>query len=147
MIDILHKITSSPRGKRLRKRIGGAGTSECAIQTQGQYTQMHCQILQISQHGYNEGERLLKSKKYDDAKECFESALAARLVLYGPENESVLRAHERLRTIAFIQGDAKKEVYHMLKTKHIQSLTLLNAQNEYHDTVDWSQISQWISQD
>mmetsp|Transcript_15698 Transcript_15698/g.34001 ORF Transcript_15698/g.34001 Transcript_15698/m.34001 type:complete len:154 (-) Transcript_15698:2473-2934(-) len=149
MIDIsfLHKMTSSPRGparKRLRKSIGGYRNTQHNNKTLDQIAAEHRseflsdQILHQTWESYDQGVSFLNLEKYDDATECFEAALAARLVLYGPDNECVLRVHQKLYRIAHIQGDAKKATHHRLKILRLQSILPLNEEHKFHDTVDWS---------
>ena len=150
MIDIsfLQKITSSPKrpaGKRRRKSIDGSGKKKPASnktheQMEAEHRQfLSNQILRISSESYDQGVIFLNARKYDDARECFEDALAARLVRYGPENACILEVHGNLRRIAYIQGDANKAARHKLKISHIQSVMMLNKINKHHDdTVDWS---------
>mmetsp|Transcript_41990 Transcript_41990/g.75639 ORF Transcript_41990/g.75639 Transcript_41990/m.75639 type:complete len:156 (-) Transcript_41990:189-656(-) len=151
MIDIsfLQKITSSPKrpaGKRRWKSIDGCGKKNPVSQTKKTHEQIEAehrhflsnQILRISSESYDQGVIFLNDKKYDDARECFEDALAARLVRYGPEDACILEVHGNLRRIAYIQGDATKAARHEVKISHIQSVVMSNKMNNHHDTVDWS---------
>lgn len=152
MIDItfLQKITSSPgrpSGKRRRKNTGVSGrVKQSSIKTDDEIAaERHTQLLsnqirKISSESYDEGISCLQANKYNDAKEYFEAALAARLVLYGPEDESLIEVHSNLRRIAVIQGDTNKTSYHKLKILHIRSSVMkgmVNKENA-HDRIDWS---------
>mmetsp|Transcript_13632 Transcript_13632/g.29533 ORF Transcript_13632/g.29533 Transcript_13632/m.29533 type:complete len:163 (+) Transcript_13632:81-569(+) len=151
MIDILilvyQKIKSNPRrpaGKRRRKSIDGSeeksltsttSREENAAEDRRQY--LFNQIIEISNESYDRGMAFLSANKFDDARECFEAALAARLVLYGPESACVLEVHEKLTRVAYVQGDANKEAHHRLKVSQIQSLLRVNGPYA-NDRVDWS---------
>lgn len=149
MVDIsfLHRMTSSPRRparKRLRKSIDGSRNQTDnktidQITAENHSKSLSDQILQISDESYHQGVSFLNSKNYNDATECFEAALAARLVLYGPDTHCVLRVHQKLKRVACIQGNEKKAAHHKLKILHLESLLpLLSDEKKYHDTVDWS---------
>ena len=76
--------------------------------------QLSTKIYQISIDQYNRGVKLFESNNFDDAKECFKDALAARLVSHGPDSDQVLITHHYLRLIAHKQGDQCKSEYHVL---------------------------------
>ena len=148
MIDMsfLHRITSSPIGKRRKSMCrsdsshiqSSCNTLEQIAANVRRETSLSNQILQISSESYLQGLGLLNSGKYDEARDCFEAALAARLVLYGPDDERLLDVHGQLRRIAYIQGDVNKAAHHKEKILQIQSLMLMSEHNAYHDKVDWS---------
>ncbi len=81
-------------------------------------------------------------KKYDEAKEFFEAALAARLVIHGPTDESLVEVHNKLRRIAIIQGDMKKASHHMGKISTIQTRVMVNEGRKYQDNIDWTILSE-----
>ncbi|KAL7462947.1 hypothetical protein ACHAXS_003319 [Conticribra weissflogii] len=95
------------------------------------------QILSISNDSFHRGSTLLNEGKLDEARECFEDALAARLVLYGPDSEKVLKVHYKLKNIADIQGDVAKAAHHRLKILQLSS----RAYRCSRDPVDWSILS------
>jgi len=145
-IPFLQKITHGarrPSGKRRRKSIDGAGNKKpSSNKIRGQIAEegqsLSDQILRKSNESYDQGVIVLKAKKHDDAREYFEDALAARLVLYGPNDECILEVHDKLRRIALIQEDDKKAAYHQLRITNIEASVMLRKANQHHDTVDWS---------
>eukprot|EP00569_Conticribra_weissflogii_P008485 CAMPEP_0171366378 /NCGR_PEP_ID=MMETSP0879-20121228/5352_1 /TAXON_ID=67004 /ORGANISM="Thalassiosira weissflogii, Strain CCMP1336" /LENGTH=141 /DNA_ID=CAMNT_0011874181 /DNA_START=199 /DNA_END=624 /DNA_ORIENTATION=- len=96
------------------------------------------QMLSISNDGFRRGSTLLNEGKFDEAREIFEDALAARLVLYGPDSEKVLKAHYKLMKIADIQGNVTKAAHHRLKILQLTS----RAYQSCRDPVDWSILSE-----
>ena len=156
---LLQKI--SPRRSRLRKTFGGGGggggthhnnQDEHPGESRDEVdTELHrkrgisSQLKKICRDSYNQGVDLLLSKRYEEAREDLEAALAARLVIYGPDNECLIEVHEKLRHIAYIQGNLRKVAYHDDRISHVrsalQSARILNDnENRYHDSVDWSKF-------
>lgn len=153
MVDIAfwHKLSPRKRphdNKRLRSRKsaecfgsdGAASRAQEDASVQRRKRSLSNQILKISGDSFNRGASFLNARRYDEARECFEDALAARLVLYGPDSEQVLAVHFKLKKIAEIQGDVRKAAHHRLKILQLSSSNMPYKQSG-HDPVDWSILS------
>lgn len=142
-LSFLYKMSpgSSNRLRKTRKHIDINGGNKInrtkqKISTDRREQSLSNQILQISNDGYDRGVQLFISKKYLEASECFEDALAARLVLFGPDSEDVLEIHQQLKQIAHIQGDARKAAHHKLKISQIHSACMRHI-GHTANPIDW----------
>ncbi|KAL3783563.1 hypothetical protein ACHAWO_003269 [Cyclotella atomus] len=97
------------------------------------------QMHETSINQYIRGVDYLQRNLHDEAKECFEDALAARLVLHGPDSDDVLAAHHQLRWIANQQGDLRKAAHHKAKIVQIQNARMREKYQRFaSDKIDWS---------
>ena len=103
--------------------------------------QLSTKIYQISIDQYNRGVKLFESNNFDDAKECFKDALAARLVSHGPDSDQVLITHHYLRLIAHKQGDQCKSEYHGRKMTQIQNAIMRRKFQFSSSHIDWNVLS------
>lgn len=103
--------------------------------------QLSTKIYQISIDQYNRGVKLFESNNLDDAKECFNDALAARLVSHGPDSDQVLITHHYLRLIAHKQGDQCKSEYHGRKMTQIQNAIMRRKFQFSSSHIDWNVLS------
>lgn len=93
----------------------------------------------ISTHQYMKGVEYLQCNILGNARECFEDALAARLVLYGPDSDEVLATHHQLKCIAQKQGDMSKAAYHKSKIVQVQNARMRRTFQRFAaDPIDWS---------
>ena len=144
-MPFLQKLASSHRRSTRRQQAvaGGRRDKENAASRPADelYRQhLYSEILRISREGYEQGLVFLDATRYDEARECFEAALEARLVLDGPESESVLDARVMLCRIAKLQGDKMKAAHHHSKIASIQSRIMMKRiqEDNAHDTIDSS---------
>jgi hypothetical protein len=103
----------------------------------------YSRILQLSIEQYARGYELLERNDLDSAKECFEDALAARLVVHGPDSEEVMETHHQLRLIARNQGDLRKAAHHKARIMQIQSTKFRQkCKRVAADRIDWRVLSE-----
>jgi Tfp pilus assembly protein PilF len=97
------------------------------------------QMHESSINQYIRGVEYLQRNLHNEAKECFEDALAARLVLHGPDSDEVLAAHHQLRWIAKQQGDVRKAAHHKAKIVQVQNARVREKYQRFaSDKIDWS---------
>lgn len=134
---------------RTRRRAEGEGRDEenttCGKTHEEMADERHMrhlssQIHRIAGEGYSRGLAFLEAGRCDEARERLEAALAARLVLHGPDSRSVLEVHDKLSRVARLQGDTKKAAHHKAKVAIIHSTLMLQRiqHDNAHDSVDWS---------
>ena len=61
---------------------------------------------------YSDGQSSIDAGDYDMAKQHFNEALKARLMLFGANSDLVSRCHFKLLEIAFLEGNEERVHYH-----------------------------------
>ena len=111
------------------------------VSTREREEQLSAKIHQMAIDQYKRGVELFESNTLDNAKECFEDALAARLVSHGPDSDQVLNTHRYLRLIALKQDDQFKAAYHATKMTQIQNTIMRQKYQFSSSRIDWSVFS------
>ena len=103
--------------------------------------QLSVQIHLMSIDQYERGVQFFNCNSLDKARECFEDALMARLVSYGPDSDRVLNAHLYLRLIAHQQSDSCKAAYHNAKITQIHNTNMRRKYQFSSNLIDWSVLA------
>eukprot|EP00956_Cyclotella_meneghiniana_P010618 scaffold14776_cov97-Cyclotella_meneghiniana.AAC.2 len=90
---------------------------------------------------YEKGVQFFNSKSLDKARECFEDALMALLVSYGPDSSEVLNTHLYLRLIAHRQRNSCKAAYYNARVTQIQNTNMRRKYQLSSDRIDWSVLA------
>ena len=100
------------------------------------------QMHETSKNQYIRGVECLQQNMFEEARECFEDALASRLVPHGPESDEVLATHHQLKYIAHQQGDVRKTAHHKARIAQIQNTRLRQKYKKFvSDQIDWSVLA------